>query len=134
MALISNLEQTRDEAQLFNKFTQKINVISSIVTAKSQADPDLEVQAEEQVENIFLPIKKAAELLKEIKDIRDELNMLNAVLTQQKSVWNELHDPQADKNNLRGPAYAINNIEEMDKQAERVQDAVSFVIFILPFY
>jgi hypothetical protein len=47
---------------------------------------------------------------------------------------NEFHGPEAEKNNLRGPAYAINNIEEMDKQAERVQGAVSFMIFIVPLY
>ncbi|KAE8449130.1 hypothetical protein EG329_008514 [Mollisiaceae sp. DMI_Dod_QoI] len=122
-------QRTRDEALLFDTFAKKVNgIISSLGPAKPQADADLEVQAEEQVKENFHSIKDASALLKEIKDIRDELNMLKAVLTQQKSVWNELHDPQTEKDNLRGPAYAINNIVEMDKQAERVQDAVLSVL------
>lgn len=90
---------------------------------------DPEDQAKEQVKSNFTAIREASELLGQIKDIRDELNMLGSVLTQQKSVWNELHGHQAAEHNMRGPAYALNSIDEMDRQAERVQGAVSSVTF-----
>ncbi|KAI1752545.1 hypothetical protein F4782DRAFT_122758 [Xylaria castorea] len=117
---------SRDEALLLDKFTRKIrSVISSLQVSGSQDAADLGVQAKQQVKSNFASIQKASELLKQIKDIRDELNMLKSVLTQQKSVWNELHDRQAGEHNLRGPAYAINDIDEMDAQAARVQDVLS---------
>ncbi|KAI8624006.1 hypothetical protein F5Y19DRAFT_342820 [Xylariaceae sp. FL1651] len=120
---------SRDEARLLEKFAKKISsVLSSLTTAGPQDAEDLDVQAKQQVKSNIKSIQKASELLNQIKDIRDELNMLKSVLTQQKSVWNELHDRRAGKHNLRGPAYAINNIDEMDTQATRVQDAVLAVL------
>ncbi|KAI0459738.1 hypothetical protein F5B21DRAFT_254741 [Xylaria acuta] len=120
---------SRDEALLLDKFTRKVDsVMSSLKAAGSQSAADLEAQARQQVKSNFVSIRRASELLKQIKDIRDEINMLKSVLTQQKSVWNELHDRQAGEHNLRGPAYAINNIDEMDAQAARVQDAVLSVL------
>lgn len=129
------IEQSRDEARLLDDFTRNISaIISSLQSAGPQGALDLEAQARQQVESNFQSIQKASELLKQIKDIRDELNMLKSVLIQQKSVWNELHDLQSGEHNLRGPAYAINNIDEMDAQAARVQSAVSTTIFMFEFY
>ncbi|KAI0196319.1 hypothetical protein EV127DRAFT_128538 [Xylaria flabelliformis] len=120
---------SRDEARLLADFTSNISVvISSLKSIVSQGALDLEVQARQQVKSNFASIQKASELLKQIKDIRDELNMLKSVLIQQKSVWNELHDLQSGEHNLRGPAYAINSIDEMDAQAARVQSAVLSIL------
>ena len=77
-----------------------------------------------QAKENFMSIQKAANHLKEIKDIRDELNILKAILTHQKKVWDELHDVPSEGDGLKGPAYNINEIEEMDMQANRVQNAV----------
>ena len=63
--------------------------------------------------------------MKNVKDIRDELNMLKAILSHQMRVWNQLHDTGSKKDHFRGPAYYLNDIKEMDSQAERIQGAVS---------
>ncbi|KAJ8133086.1 hypothetical protein O1611_g544 [Lasiodiplodia mahajangana] len=116
---------SRDETRLLDDFTSNIrSVISDLGSTVPQKTADLEFQARQQVKNNFLSIQKASELLKQIKDIRDELNMLKSILTQQKGVWNELRDTQSEEHNLRGPAYAINSVDEMDAQAARVQSAV----------
>lgn len=78
-----------------------------------------------QIIKNFRSIGRAADLLKEVKDIRDELNILKMALTHQKKVWNELHDIKLGENGLTGPAYIIHEIEEMDKMAARIQSAVS---------
>ncbi|KAG4433881.1 hypothetical protein IFR05_010640 [Cadophora sp. M221] len=96
--------------------------------AKKGNDVDAEEKAKQQVKQNFESIKEASARLKDIKDIRDELNMLKAVLAQQKSVWNELCGITVDTGELKGPAYAINNIVEMDNHAGRVQDAVLSVL------
>ena len=70
-------------------------------------------------------IGKAANVLKTVKDIRDELNMLRAILSHQLTVWKDLHGISSTNGNVRGPTYYLGCINEMDSQAERVQSAVS---------
>ncbi|KAI0095733.1 hypothetical protein GGR51DRAFT_544735 [Nemania sp. FL0031] len=120
---------SREEAKLLDGFTCNIrSVISDFESKETRGTLDLEVHTRKQVKRNFESIEKASELLKQIKDIRDELNMLKSVLTQQKSVWNELNDLQFGNDNLSGPAYAINSIDEMDSQAARVQTAVISIL------
>ncbi|KAJ5760452.1 hypothetical protein N7520_007608 [Penicillium odoratum] len=77
-------------------------------------------------------IYDAALLLKEVKDIRDELNMIKMVLTQQKLVWEELlgqggQMSQAMKNSLgteRNLADILKEVVEMDSIAETIQTSV----------
>ena len=92
--------------------------------AKKENDGDAEERAKQQAKENFESIKEASARLKDIKDIRDELNMLKAVLMQQQSVRNELYGITAEAGELSGAAYAINNIIEMDNHAGRVQEAV----------
>lgn len=82
-------------------------------------------------ERTFKSIGKAATQLIQIKDIRDELNMLKAIVNQQKKVWDELLS-KAPKNAFSRNAaeYTIANIEEMDYVASRIQDAVSNTLYI----
>lgn len=79
----------------------------------------------------FKSVLKAAVQLQHIKDIRDELNMLKSVVTQQKKAWDDLLGEESDNvdartsANTRSPAdYTIANIEEMDKAASRIQVSV----------
>jgi len=74
-------------------------------------------------------IVHAADLLEEVKDIRDELNILKAIVAHQKKVWAELDENELKDNSSKGAAYFINlEIEEMDKQATRVQSAVNLIL------
>lgn len=88
----------------------------------------------------FKSILKAAIQLQHIKDIRDELNMLKSIVTQQKKAWDDLLAEESNNvdartsSNTRSPAdYTITNIEEMDKAASRIQESVCWRPFSGPF-
>lgn len=72
-------------------------------------------------------IKKAAELLKEVKDIRDELNILKTLLTQQKTVWYKLIGHAPGTEDSKGPADILEEIKEMDKTSEGIHAAVNLL-------
>lgn len=79
-----------------------------------------------------------AQLVLEVKDIRDEVKIPSYLLTQQKGVWEKLRDisrnidgsinlndiSQKDIEMWKGPGFALNDVEEMDKIAQRIQDSV----------
>ncbi|KAG4419172.1 hypothetical protein IFR04_007673 [Cadophora malorum] len=60
--------------------------------AKTTRDGDVEEKAKKQARQSFEQIHEASARPKNVKDIRDELNMLKAVPKQQNTVQNELHD------------------------------------------
>jgi Mg2+ and Co2+ transporter CorA len=82
--------------------------------------------------NDYDSISKATRLLEEVKDIRDELSILKFLLKQQNYVWKQLVDESYKKpksEESRGPAHVVNEIDEMDKMAERIQDSVRISSF-----
>lgn len=103
-------------------------------------------------EKDYASISKAAHLLKEVKDIRDELSILSYLLTQQRIVWKKLRGlpinndgsinnqalaSREEIDGMKGPALAINDVHELNGIAQRIQDSVSiylFLILILPTY
>jgi hypothetical protein len=88
-------------------------------------------------ENDYDSIVKATSLLVDVKHIRDELNILNFLLGQQKTVWEILSKTSPDETSnddptvvdegdkWRGPAYAIKLVGEMDNIAQNIQESVS---------
>ena len=72
----------------------------------------------------YASISVAAHLLEEVKDIRDELNILKSLLRHQKTVWDDLFRVSAKNDRRRSPDYAMEEIEEMDRSAKRIQDSV----------
>lgn len=72
----------------------------------------------------YASISVAAHLLEEVKDIRDELNILKSLLRHQKTVWDDLFKVSAKNDRRRSPDYAMEEIEEMDRSAKRIQDSV----------
>jgi hypothetical protein len=124
----TNAHQARQETDLFKKFTTKIQSIIDGLEGKGEGkesqNQSKNQDIDKHVEENFGSIKDASILLQEIKDTRDELNILKAVLMHQNKVWNEIHETESETAELKGPAYMINEIEEMDKQAQRVQNAV----------
>jgi hypothetical protein len=99
-------------------------------------------QEESDQEKEYKSISEAMNLLIEVKDIRDELNILSYLLTQQKTVWQKLLDLSVNEDGTiisdnisakeaerwRGPGSALKDIAEMDKIAQRIQDSVRFII------
>ena len=77
----------------------------------------MEEKAKKQARQSFEQIHEASARPKNVKDIRDELNMLKAVPKQQNTVQNELHDITTETAKLSGPAYTINDIVGMDSLA-----------------
>jgi hypothetical protein len=97
---------------------------------------DLGIPSEQEKD--YQSIHDATQLLNEVKDIRDELNILNYLLTQQKGVWEKLlgllinEDGSVMWNEAllretekwKGPGYALKDVMEMEKIAHRIQESV----------
>ncbi|KAK1522972.1 hypothetical protein CPAR01_14515 [Colletotrichum paranaense] len=83
--------------------------------------------------------RNAAKLLYDIKDVRDELNILRTIADYQKRVQRKLigtvpdHTPDATTNwdEDETAAYVMNDIEELDKLAKKTEDALNTTITIL---
>lgn len=86
----------------------------------------------------------ATDLLLEVQDIRDELNILNDLLTQQQYVWARLLDRTRDEYGIinwndssrnevekwKMPGFAaLKEVIEMDKKAQSIQDSVCIILF-----
>lgn len=69
-------------------------------------------------------ISKAESLLSEIKDVRDELNILSSIVNYQNTVQRQVHDKPSSESGLSS-RYISNDIVNMEKLATRIQSAVS---------
>ena len=69
-------------------------------------------------------IRAADKLFSEIKDIRDELNILKSIANYQDIVQRKLLGKTSTDSDLAAK-YIVNDIIEMDKLAKRIQLAVS---------
>jgi len=100
-------------------------------------DSELENTKISNQEKDYRSIVKATKLLVEVKDIADELNMLNYLLLQQQTVWEKLCQPKnnpvsgKETEHWKGPDHAIKKVLEMDRIATRIQDSVSVCIIII---
>ncbi|KAJ5916676.1 hypothetical protein N7504_000691 [Penicillium tannophilum] len=121
-----------DENDLFTRFVKKVKdkKDGNGTSPKEKHNEELSVDSEEQKD--WKAIYNAALLLEEVKDIRDELNMIKTVLTQQKVVWEGLLGQEgqvtrAMKSRMgteRNLADILEEIIEMDKIAETIQTSV----------
>ena len=70
-------------------------------------------------------ISDAADLLDEVKDIRDELTILKAILTQQDNVWSDVHKVPGQARTERRPHYMLTEINEMIEITDSIKSSVS---------
>ncbi|KFH45075.1 Serine/threonine-protein phosphatase 6 regulatory ankyrin repeat subunit C-like protein [Hapsidospora chrysogenum ATCC 11550] len=99
-----------EEAGLFHKFTQE--------KLERRDDPKPKNNRRDE------PIGRAANLFRNIKDIRDELNILKTVAEFQYSVQRGLRSVQG--RDIQPSSHSvIRDIEEMDELAKRIQNAVN---------
>ncbi|KAL4957033.1 hypothetical protein BDW69DRAFT_181044 [Aspergillus filifer] len=71
-------------------------------------------------------IFEAAKLLHEVKDIREELSILESLLKQQSSVWKAITNLNAGQSaGAKGPEDLLEEIKEMCKNTEIIQKSVS---------
>lgn len=121
--LETDISKAVEEANLFKAFTEKTKrkrEESRDSKPKRPAKKNDSLEAED-----WRAISEAAELLEEVKDIRDELNILKALLTDQNSVWKGLSDINSEAIGEKGPSYVLREVEEMDQTSRTIQDSVS---------
>ncbi|KAF5697891.1 ankyrin protein [Fusarium globosum] len=76
-----------------------------------------------QNHNIVTAIQQAKDLCFNIKDVRDELNILKSVAGYQQIVQSGLDRKEVDESRLAS-TYVLKNLKELDDVAERIQSAV----------
>lgn len=91
-------------------------------------------------EKAYATISKAAQLLYEVKDVRDELTILSDLLAQQDTVWRQLlglptnngkstkeenSDSKEKIKTFKELGLAIRDVEVMSKSAQIIQESVS---------
>ncbi|KAM3085736.1 hypothetical protein ACMFMG_002801 [Clarireedia jacksonii] len=130
------------EASLFDSFYRrikgKLHSLQTDGTRDREAHTSVSSRPQTDQEKEYESIRTATRLLLQVKDIRDELNILNFLLTQQKGVWEKLlglsvnEDGSVKWNEAllketekwKGPGFALKDIIEMDKIAQRILDSV----------
>ncbi|PWY84818.1 hypothetical protein BO70DRAFT_378975 [Aspergillus heteromorphus CBS 117.55] len=85
--------------------------------------------------NPYHIISKEAELLDEIKDIRDELNILRTLEEAQEKVWKQAFQtekleslPNIEHSNISTPTEVLRELDEMVIEAGMVQDAINTLL------
>ncbi|KAH8802534.1 hypothetical protein F5884DRAFT_738128 [Xylogone sp. PMI_703] len=129
----NTLDMTADEESfLFNSFDKRIRTKLERITRGEKKSN--EEQHEDQKKE-YESIKKAMDLLLEVKDIRDELSILNYLLIQQQSVWEKLlelpikdYSASKEAEKWKGPGLALKDIAKMDKFARSIQDSVNSLL------
>jgi hypothetical protein len=115
--------QSEREAQHFLNFKASVEEGDKTLDSKQHKSP-------------YYSIHEDIDLLEKIQDIRDELNILKSLLEDQRDVWHQAFTkPLSTKSGILGGGYlqcrrpteVLEEIAEMDKEAERVQKAVSNV-------
>lgn len=98
--------QGTDEAKLFDEFSQEINT-----------------KERRSSEEIKKAIATAAKLSSNIKDVCDELKILRRIAKYQESVQDKMNTDGSVLSD-RSAAHIVEDIEELDKTADRIQGAV----------
>jgi hypothetical protein len=146
----------RDNGRLGENVEQKVGGHNTPLRPSPKPSPkpsDPDTSHINDQEKDYQSISKATKLLVDVKDVRDELNILSYLLAQQKTVWEKLlgvsvnddgsieWDDPASALKLRkeiemwkGPGYANKEVVEMDKIAQRIQESVCISVstLILP--
>ncbi|QSZ35438.1 hypothetical protein DSL72_008308 [Monilinia vaccinii-corymbosi] len=135
-------DATNGEMELFTKFKRKIDDKVNPQGRHHNIPKEASAKPEDQ-EKDYKSISTATNLLLEVKDIRDELNILKYLLEQQKRVWERLLEMPADTDEAsegsdlphrketerwKGPDLTIRDILEMDKLTQRIQESVNSVL------
>ncbi|KAH8808571.1 hypothetical protein F5884DRAFT_858100 [Xylogone sp. PMI_703] len=119
------------EAELFNKFITKLDRRPHVRPKKDKKEAAKNANQVQDRSSLLV----AAKLAKEIKDIRDELNILKNVLTSQKNVCEILDDEASPEKSvwLSAPLgliaeHGLDDIEQTNAAAERIQLAVDSIL------
>ncbi|KAK1523984.1 uncharacterized protein CCOS01_09071 [Colletotrichum costaricense] len=111
----------RQEVELFRKFC---------IQRKEPNGVDNSIESSQR------DTRRAAELLFEIKDIRDELNILRTVVEYQRKVQSSIDNTALEQLTVRNPEfdrdlkakYVRNDIDELDRLAKNIQGSLQTTI------
>lgn len=128
-------KQAHQEAERFQRFTDYLdeskNGEQDEKNSRSKQGTD-KPSEKGQTENPFRDVSPETKLLREIKDICDELNILKALAEAQVDVWKEalqvddLKDFKSRYNRLCKPTAVKRAIESMIQDAHIARDSVGF--------
>ncbi|KAH0565988.1 hypothetical protein GP486_000615 [Trichoglossum hirsutum] len=117
------------EARLFLELKERVDNSDKNQRGSQPTD------TEQSANNPYYAIGEEIAKLREIKDIRDELNILKSLLEDQKVVWKQAFWDPVEKAYVGskymqsgGLAEAIDMIGDMDKYAERVQNSINSLL------
>lgn len=91
---------------------------------EEEAKRDLEKNKEGETKD-WESISGAADVLDEVKDVREELTILRAILAQQQHVWQDLVGHDSQREDARGPTYTLHEVEEMINITDSIQKSAS---------
>ncbi|KAF7533847.1 hypothetical protein G7054_g6717 [Neopestalotiopsis clavispora] len=92
--------------------------------ANDELDLKISLQSLEKDEKDWEAINKAAKLLDEVKDIREELVILKFLVVQQECVWSDLVGPNPDSHDARSPSFTANELDAMIQMTETIQKSI----------
>ncbi|KAF5985664.1 1-alkyl-2-acetylglycerophosphocholine esterase [Fusarium coicis] len=121
----------RDETTLFDNFRSLSpdGHLKKNVNTKSDGHPlgqARETAQQSHGQEISSAIRKAKNLYCDIKDVRDELNILKSVAQYQQIVQRGLAEKGVDESRFSS-SYVVKDLKELDSIAERIQSAQSEV-------
>ncbi|KAM5363840.1 hypothetical protein ACJZ2D_011816 [Fusarium nematophilum] len=120
----------RKETTLFDDFTLRTQSWQQQTESNGEEKPKKHSSTDEAApkpspdDEIRNAIKKAERLYCDIKDVRDELNILKSAAQYQHIVQMGLSDMQTKDADLTA-AYVVNDLKEVDIVADRIQSAVN---------
>ncbi|KAJ4045828.1 hypothetical protein NW758_006021 [Fusarium oxysporum] len=110
----------RDNGNRQKKIKQSTPPHSSTAKTESSSEVSIQASPNDEIRDI---IKKTMQLFCDIKDVRDELNMLRSAAQHQNTVQKGLAGESTQSSRLLSRTI-LGNIKEMDIVAERIQLAV----------
>ncbi|KAF4490740.1 hypothetical protein CGGC5_v002443 [Colletotrichum fructicola Nara gc5] len=114
----------RKESSLFNQAYGHHHLSSNREDRKNKGK-----STEQTMGHLSSTLGKVARQLCDIKDIRDELNILKTVATFQRKVQYQMAGPSA--NGDLETDYILSDIREMDRFAEQTQEAVKTTLTLV---
>ncbi|KAJ5691595.1 Mg2+ transporter protein CorA-like/Zinc transport protein ZntB [Penicillium malachiteum] len=127
---------TEEETTLFDKFLEDLyKEEASRSTSTHDESPIKGISIRNLPHNPYHIIIKETKLLDEIKDIRDELNILTTLATDQEKVWKQVFGDGNAKRRA-GPMYSqshtpieiIGELGDITREAEMVHDAINTLL------
>ncbi|KAI1775281.1 hypothetical protein F4818DRAFT_441378 [Hypoxylon cercidicola] len=113
--------------QLFSNYINHIGRKETDLFQKLENESNVTSKSEKEFRDATIEAKN---LFSEIKDIRDELNIIKSIVNYQNIVQRKLFEKDPTDSGLAA-SYIVNDITEMESLASRIQSAVNSTLSLL---